>query len=1556
MLRPSPITGRPRVVELQKTISRPASPKSLNGIANGSPHRHSVTVDIQPVKPSPLYRPDDEHDACGVGFVANVNGKRSYETIDRAITGLNNLAHRGAIDADAVTGDGAGLLTQIPFPLFGEYLQSIGKPLFKNTDLAVCMVFLAKEDEEARELGKRIIEEAVEAEGLSFLAWREVPVNPACLGRRAEETRPAILQALVSRREEISSEGFERKCFLAMKMAERRATGEKVRDFYIVSFSSRTVTYKGLLNASQLRRFFIDLRSPQFTSAFAMFHQRFATNTIADWRKAQPYRLVAHNGEINTIRGNRNLMRARESSSSHGVWGKRFSELLPIVQPEMSDSASFDNVLQLITLAGRSSIQSVSMMVPHSWEKDVGLKENIRDFYRFHSTIMEPWDGPAAMVFSDGRYVGAALDRSGLRPLRYKVYEDGTVVMASEAGVVPDWGSPVVTSGRLGPGRMVAVDLRAGRIMEDEDRKEYLGSLANYGWWCRESIHNLHKIADKKAKEDKPATTAEEFLAQQIVFDCDRDEMEMILRPMIELGSEPLGSMGDDTPLAILSRRPRLLYGYFKQLFAQVTNPAIDPIRESLIMSLTMYLGGRYGLFEGITHSRDFLELESPLLFEHEFESLSSMPFFQGRVYKLETLFDVEKGADGLRAAVRALCDEARQAVSEKEARIIILSDRGVCDEKAAISMLLAAGAVNQSLSRAGLRLKADIVVETGEARDVHQFACLLGYGANAVYPYLALDLVGTIWNEHLASNEFPLEKAHKNYRQAVDRGILKIMSKMGISTLFSYHGAQVFEALGLGRKLVKECFFGTPSPIGGISYREIGEDALRRHRAAFTTKEAPQIGSHGYYKVNKKGGGEFHGWNPKVVSGMNNLLRKGNMEKFTHASEEHPPVSLKDLLKIRPATQTIPLDEVEPIEDIRRRFTTAGMSLGALSPEAHECLAIAMNHIGGKSNSGEGGEDPRRFTPFENGESANSAIKQVASGRFGVTAEYLANAREIEIKVAQGAKPGEGGQLPGHKVSPMIAQLRHSVPGVTLISPPPHHDIYSIEDLAQLVFDLKEVNPRVKVCVKLVACSGVGTVAVGVAKAYADTILISGHEGGTGASPVSSIKNAGSAWEIGIAEAHQLLMMGGLRDRVTLRTDGGFKTGRDVVVASLLGAEEYNFGTAALLAAGCAMFRVCHLNSCPVGVATQREDLRAKFRGKPENVVKYFNAVAEEVRQILASLGYRSIDEIVGRTDLLEQIEDPDNSKSKFIDLSGLLHDPDPSREAARYNTRGTNDSPGHAGSLDHLILQDAREAILGRRKNFSGIYKVKNVHRNIGTRLAGEVAYLKGGVGLAPGTLDLTFKGSAGQSFGAFLVPGIRLKLIGETNDYVGKGMNGGEIVVFPDEKAKYEWHDNFIVGNTCLYGATGGHFFAAGRAGQRFAVRNSGAIAVVEGAGDHGCEYMTGGAVAVLGPTGRNFGAGMSGGLAFVFDSDNTFKHRYNPDMVDIVPLEIEEEIDSLQNLLELYQQSTGSPRARQILKNWKDSVPRFFKVVPHPPAQNMPKAVFRFGLETAVGSGG
>uniref|UniRef100_UPI0005BA1793 glutamate synthase large subunit n=1 Tax=Geminisphaera colitermitum TaxID=1148786 RepID=UPI0005BA1793 len=1055
----------------------------------------------------------------------------------------------------------------------------------------------------------------------------------------------------------------------------------------------------------------------------------------------------------------------------------------------------------------------------------------------------------------------------------------------------------------------------------------------------------------------------------QLAFGYESDELELILTPLAE-GADPTGSMGDDTPLAVLSRRPRLLYTYFKQLFAQVTNPPIDSIREKSVMSLSMILGGRLGLFEELPQTTGFVELDTPILFNHELAALIELPALKNRVARLPAHFDATTGPAALEPALRQLAADAEKAVRDDGAKLIIITDRGVDAQHAPIPMLLAVGAVHQQIVRAGLRLRCDIVAETGEAREVHQLATLLAFGVNAINPWLALETITDLAATNKTGKPVEPAAACINYRTTIDAGLLKIMAKMGISTLASYRGSQIFEALGIARPVIDECFTGTPSPIGGIGYEQIAEETLRRHARAYSppppppppagateaelaaATAAPTLAPEGYYRVNKKGDGEFHGWNPKIVAAMNKFTRAGvgtydTWQDWRTQADEHQPVSIKDLLKIRfDKATSVDLDEVETIEEIRRRFTTAGMSLGALSPEMHETLAIAMNRIGGKSNSGEGGEDPARFSIRENGDNANSAIKQVASGRFGVTAEYLANAKEIEIKMAQGAKPGEGGQLPGPKVTPLIARLRHSVPGVMLISPPPHHDIYSIEDLAQLIFDLKEVNPRAKVCVKLVSSSGVGTVAAGVAKAYADVVLVSGHEGGTGASPIASIKNAGSAWEIGVAEAHQVLMMNGLRGRVTLRTDGGMKTGRDIVIAALLGAEEFNFGTAALIAGGCAMFRVCHLNTCPVGVATQREDLRAKFRGKPENIINFFNAVAEDVRHYLAKLGARTLNEIIGRVDLLEQIDDPANPKTRYVDLSGLLHNPDPSGEHERHHTRERNERFGTDGSLDEAITQEARDVILGKSARLVARYKVTNVNRDIGTFLSGQIAYVRGNTGLPPGTIDLTFTGSAGQSFGTFLVNGIRLTLNGEANDYVGKGMNGGEIIIRPKPSETFVWRHQSILGNTCLYGATGGFLFAAGRAGERFAVRNSGATTVVEGAGDHACEYMTGGLVVILGPTGINFGAGMSGGLAFVYDETSSFEKQINPAMIALERLTDESESDSLRSLIATHFRATGSLHAQQLTEDWDAEKRKFWKVIPYPPTPDTPKPIYQF----------
>ncbi|MBC2607211.1 glutamate synthase large subunit [Pelagicoccus albus] len=1480
-----------------------------------------------------LYRKDFEHDACGVGVIANINGERSHELLERAIQALKNLAHRGAVDADAITGDGAGVLTQIPHALFREFLEDQGKQLFNDEDLGVGVIFLPRNDDYAQAHGRKIVEAAVEAEGLSLLAWRYIPVDPNSLGRKADRTQPHMVQALIAKTGEMSAAEYERKLFLARKGAERAAQEAEMNDFYICSFSCRTIIYKGMLNSPQVRKYFPDLRDPLYTTNFVIFHQRYSTNTFPQWHLAQPFRMMAHNGEINTIRGNRNLMRARENSNIHGIWGDRYTDLRPMLQPDMSDSASFDNTLELLTLGGRSALQAVTMMMPPAWENNPSLTEALRGFHEYHACMIEPWDGPAAIAFTDGRYVAASLDRNGLRPARYKIYEDGTFMLASELGLIDETDLKTVKTGRLGPGKMLAIDMEEHRFLDDSEIKATIGSDPSFSKWCSEHLIDIKQLAENA--EGQISKSEDEEIQRQLAFGYEKDEYDIVFKPMAESGMEAIGSMGDDTPLAFLSRKPRLLYTYFKQLFAQVTNPPIDSIRERSVMSLNMFLGGRLGLFEDLPPSAGFVKASSPVLFNNELAALGKTEVLKDRVITLDVTYEVSAGAEGLEPAIKALVAKAEEAAEKSLAKVVVLSDRNVSKDRIAIPMLLATGAVHQHLVKTGYRLKCDIVAETGEARDVHQIACLLGFGANAVNPYIALAIMTNFAERGEIENLDPKTAAY-NYRKAIDKGLLKIMGKMGISTLYSYCRAQMFEAIGISPKVIEECFVGTPSPIEGIGYELIAAETLERHKHAYDPNTQAELESAGYYKSIRKGG-EFHAWNPKVVGGMHRFLKtrkKEDFENYRQQSDEHQPYAIKDLLRIKYPESGVDVSQVEEVEDIRRRFCTAAMSLGALSPECHETLAIAMNRIGGKSNSGEGGEEPRRYSLLENGDNASSAIKQVASGRFGVTAEYLASAKEIEIKVAQGAKPGEGGQLPGHKVSPLIAKLRFSVPGVTLISPPPHHDIYSIEDLAQLIFDLKEVNPRAKVCVKLVSSSGVGTVAAGVAKAYADVILVSGHDGGTAASPLSSVKHAGSSWEIGLAETHQVLMMNGLRNRVTLRTDGGMKTGRDIIIAAILGAEEFNFGTSAMIAASCAMFRVCHLNTCPVGVATQRDDLRGKYKGTAENVINFFNAVAEDVRYYLAKLGVRKLDHLVGRTEFLEQIDDPENPKTAQVNLSGLLHNPDPSGESPRIHTRPRNERLGFDGNLDSTIIQESHDVIVDRAPSFKGKYKVGNTDRCIGTHLSGEVAYVRGNRHLAPGSIDLTFKGTAGQSFCTLLTHGIKATLFGEANDYVGKAMSGGEIVIRPDEEQSYVWHENTIIGNTCLYGATGGTLYAAGRAGERFGVRNSGAIAVVEGVGDHACEYMTGGLVVCLGKTGTNFGAGMSGGLAFVYDEEGLFEDLYNPDMVGIERMGDGGEIDALKQVISAHSESTESPAAKSLLEDWQASVAKIWKVVPHP----------------------
>ena len=1509
---------------------------------------------MDPKAPQSLYHPQFEHDACGVGFVANINGKREFRILDYALQALNNLAHRGALDADAKTGDGAGVLTQLPHALFRREVEKMGGKPLDDSDLAVGFVFMPRGNKYLISNSQRIVEESVAHFGLHSFGWRPVPVNPRSLGDKARDTLPEMQQIILGRTGGWNAEHFERRLFLARKLIEKRAREEKLDGFYIPSFSSRTIVYKGLFNAPQLGKFYTDLRDPLFATALAIFHQRYSTNTFPNWQLAHPFRMIAHNGEINTLMGNKNWTRARERELVSSVWKDEIDLIKPLVIVDGSDSSCLDNALEVLELSGRDILHSVMMLAPEAWQKMKGIDPQLEGFYQYHACLNEPWDGPAAVVFSDGRYVGATLDRNGLRPARYKIYDDGLVVMGSEAGIVPLDEKKVTEKGRLGPGRVIAIDTREGRFLNNDAVKSQVAAKKPYRTWCQNQLFSLAEHAKPYAPNFNPVNILDLTL-QQIVFGYDTEELREVLKPMATTGNEPVGSMGDDTPIAVLSKRPRLLYDYFKQLFAQVTNPPIDSIREKVVMSLTAALGRRQSWLEETEAHAKLVKVETPLMLEYELTALREIadPAFQHETIYCH--FNAQKGASDLEPALDSICGLASAAVARGKT-ILILSDRLTDATKVPIPMLLAVGAVHHHLIREGNRLKVSLVCESGEARDVHHFAALVGYGASVVNPYIAIDTVRQAV-ESGDYGEINLEKAIANFRQSIESGMLKIMSKMGISTISSYRGAQIFEAIGISSRVVDRCFFGTTSQIGGIDFLQIAQDVLRRHNQAYGNPENAMLDEGGNYAYLSGGRGEFHAFNKPVVAALHRFIKSGQRAeflKYMETVEKREPVAPRDLLRFK-VCPPVPIEEVEPVENIRSRFTTAGMSLGALSPEAHECLAIAMNSIGGKSNSGEGGEDSARYTARPNGDNPNSAIKQVASGRFGVTPEYLASASELEIKMAQGSKPGEGGQLPGHKVSPMIARLRHSVPGVPLISPPPHHDIYSIEDLAQLIYDLKQVNPRAKVCVKLVSESGVGTIAAGVAKAYADVVLISGHDGGTGASPLSSIKHAGGPFEFGVAEAHQTLMLNDLRSRIVLRTDGGMKTGRDIVMAALLGAEEFNFGTAALVAAGCAMFRVCHLNTCPVGVATQKDELRLRFRGKPENVVAFFNGVAQEVREILAGLGARSLNEVIGRTDLVERrpLDDfPPEIRAKIasLDLSRLLYQVDPTGSSTRIHTRERNERFGDS-SLDDRIVGDAKSALTAKGP-VKLSYKINNTHRNIGTRVSGIIGYAHGDKGLPDGSIDLTLRGSAGQSLGTFLATGIRIKLFGEANDYVGKGMNGGEIIVRPPDGCKFVWADNTIVGNTVMYGATGGKLFVAGRAGERFCVRNSGGTAVVEGVGDHGCEYMTGGVVVILGSTGRNFGAGMSGGLAYVFDPDQSFGNHYNPAMVGIERLKDPEEEKPLQKLIYQHLEYTESPRASEILKHWKDTAGQFWRVVPHPPeARPASKPVHEMGEDKA-----
>ncbi|UBF29669.1 glutamate synthase subunit alpha [Kovacikia minuta CCNUW1] len=1516
----------------------------------------------------------EERDACGVGFIADQKGRGSHKLIEQALSALTCLEHRGGCSADYDSGDGAGLLTAIPWDLFNSWFGDRHLQVPPIEQLGVGMVFLPPEAEAAA-IARQLIERSVEAEGLKVLGWRVVPVKPELLGIQARENQPQIEQILVQS-ERVFGDELERLLYLVRKrtlrMAQTEIRGSSLedafKDFYTCSFSCRTIVYKGMVRSAVLGDFYTDLRQPEYASPFAVYHRRFSTNTMPRWPLAQPMRLLGHNGEINTLLGNVNWMVAREADLAHPCWSDHIDDLKPTVNAENSDSANLDNVMELLVRSGRTPQEALMIMVPEAYlnQPDLLNYPEITDFYEYYSGIQEPWDGPALLVFSDGKTIGATLDRNGLRPARYSITRDGYVVVASEAGVVDLPESEIIEKGRLGPGQTIVVDFEHQEILKNWQVKQRVASAKPYGEWLKQ---NRSTIEPQPFVEESPRMEAPAVLRYQTAFGYTAEDVEMIIEEMAAQGKEPTFCMGDDVPLAILSTKPRLLYDYFKQRFAQVTNPPIDPLRESLVMSLAMQLGERGNLLEEKPEYAHLLKLVSPILGDGELEQVRQSGF---ETADLSTLFGVADGPDGLQRAVTHLCQQAASAVRSGK-KILILSDRlnhagdqpGLDAECSYIPPLLAIGAVHHHLIRQGLRMKASLIADTAQCWSTHHFACLIGYGASAVCPYLALETVRQWWADPKTKSfmergklkSISLATAQANFRKAIEDGLLKILSKMGISLLSSYHGAQIFEAIGIGSDLLQLGFAGTASRLGGLSVAELAQEVLSFHSRAFPELTGKKLENFGF--VNYRPGGEYHMNSPEMAKYLHKAVANKSHDHYALYQkylEERPLTALRDLLSFRSDRPSIPLEEVEPAAEIVKRFCTGGMSLGALSREAHETLAIAMNRIGGKSNSGEGGEDPIRFQVLSdvdetghspqlphlkglrNGDTASSAIKQVASGRFGVTPEYLINARQVEIKMAQGAKPGEGGQLPGPKVSPYIAMLRRSKPGVTLISPPPHHDIYSIEDLAQLIFDLHQINPRAQVSVKLVAEVGIGTIAAGVAKANADIIQISGHDGGTGASPLSSIKHAGSPWELGLTEVHRVLLENQLRDRVILRVDGGIKTGWDVIMAALMGGEEFGFGSIAMISEGCIMARICHTNNCPVGVASQKEELRKRFTGIPEHVVNFFFFIAEEARSLMAKLGYRSLNEIIGRADLLTVRTGVTLTKTQSLNLDCLTHLPN-TREDRSWLEHEEVHTNGFVLD-DHLLADPDIQAAIQNQTNVSKTVDVVNTDRTLGARLAGAIAQQYGNNGFG-GQITLNVRGAVGQSFGAFNLPGMILNLVGEANDYVGKGMHGGEIIIKPPQDAAYDPAQNVIVGNTCLYGATGGVLVANGQAGERFAVRNSLAQAVVEGAGDHCCEYMTGGVIVVLGNTGRNIGAGMTGGLAYFLDEDGSFPAKVNPEIVKTQRVITPAGEQQLKELIVLHADRTGSQKAKTILANWSDYLPKFWQVVP-PSEKDSPEA--------------
>ncbi len=1473
-----------------------------------------------------LYDPRFEHDGCGVGFVCDINGKRSHEIILKGIEVLERMSHRGAVGADPETGDGAGILIQIPHDFYAQACAVTGIDLPPVGGYGTGLIFMPTVREE-REFCETVIKNVIDEEGQELLGWRDMPVDDSIIGERARESEPVIRQVFVGRAEGAEDRpSFERKLYVIRKRIESkiRLSGIKQKKFfYITNLSSRTISYKGLLKPGQVKGFYPDLTDERMRSAIVLVHSRYSTNTFPTWDLAQPFRYLAHNGEINTLRGNINWFRAKERLLASELFGTDIEKIKPVIVEGGSDSAMLDNVFELLFLAGRPLAHVMMMLVPSAWEKDRFMDEKTGDFYKYHTCIMEPWDGPAAIAFTDGKNIAAILDRNGLRPARYIVTKDGFVVMASEVGVLDIDPSGIKRSGRLEPGKMFFIDTEGGRIIEDAEVKENISGRHPYGEWIKENIVEFDSLPRAGVK----SKTTDDILTCMKAFGYTREDLKVIIKPMAEQGKEPVGSMGNDTPHAVLSKKPQLLYNYFKQLFAQVTNPAIDPIREELVMSLDTYIGeGRNILDETAKHCRK-LRITDPILTNEELEALREVNLNGFRTKTIYTYFRARE--EDFVHALERVCFEAEFAI-EKGYTFIMLSDRGMGEEYAALPALLAVSAVHQYLVRKTIRSQINIIVESGEPREVNHFALLFGYGADCVNPYLAYEAVEYLIRDGEIDKK--VETAIRDYRKAVNRGILKILSKMGISTLRSYRGAQIFEALGLNSDVVERYFTGTVSRIGGVSIDGIARETLMRHRQAYPARavNSPYLLPGGVYQWKRDG--EFHLWRPESIAALQDSVRENDYERYKDFADlindqSANPTTLRSLFKFM-SGEPVPIDEVEPVEGIVKRFATGAMSFGSISKGTHEAIAVAMNRLGARSNTGEGGEDPARFAVLPNGDSARSAIKQVASGRFGVTTNYLMNADEIQIKIAQGAKPGEGGQLPGHKVSAIIARTRYTTPGVTLISPPPHHDIYSIEDLAQLIFDLKNVNPKARISVKLVSEMGVGTVAAGVAKGHADMILISGGDGGTGASPKSSIRHAGLPWELGLAETHQTLVLNGLRNRVRLQTDGQMRTGRDVAIAAILGAEEFGFCTAVLITLGCVMLRHCHLNNCSVGVATQDEMLEKRFQGRPEYIVNYMRFVARDLREIMARLGVRSIDELIGRTDLLEVDKSILPDRSKGIDYSGILYKPDACDASEMRCTRSQDH--GIDEVLDRTLIELASNAI-----KKGGTVRIEspisNTDRAAGAMLSGEVCRTHGESGLPDGSIHCKFNGIAGQSFGAFLAKGITFELEGMANDYVGKGASGGRIMIYPDHRADFIPEHNIITGNTAFYGATSGEAYIRGVAGERFCIRNSGLYAVVEGVGDHGCEYMTGGRVVVIGKTGRNFAAGMSGGIAYVYDEDGSFESKCNMGMVNLERLS-EDDKTTIHDLLRNHHKHTGSSRAREILDHFHEEQKKFVKVMP------------------------